>query len=96
MKWCNDCKEPVEVIILSEFIGEPEHGGYEYTDVCSVCGQDDLEDVSTCELCSELMPDNGEDYCDECKNEVRKYISDGISHFDREIMMEAMEEEINR
>lgn len=95
MKWCLDCKEPVEVKDLSEFIGEPEHGGYVLTEICCQCGGDDLEDTSNCKKCSALLP-KGKDYCDEHKDEARKHISDGISFFGRELMMEIMEEEINR
>ena len=71
--------------------------GY-FCHVCPYCENDQLADATTCKQCSELKPDDLEDYCDSCKEQVKleihRFISDMVlkGAWDRELVEEMMGE----
>ena len=75
--YCKDCKILVYPQPQREFIGEREHGGWmEFAPTCPNCGGDDLTDWQECSNCRAIMPDNGEEICDKCKQEIRDKINE--------------------
>ena len=74
---CNECHNTFsEPLQKGEWQGEKEHGGTVFYDVCPCCGDEDIEKMSVCPLCSEdfKKPDGfGDftgDYCPECQSAI--------------------------
>lgn len=79
---------------------ELEQWGNAITNVCPHCRDNDYIRLKPCAQCSEPKEDNGDKYCEECKNFTYKEISHFVQHltiegnYDRELVIEMMEKYI--
>ena len=65
---------------MGEYFGSPS--GREYL-VCPSCGSNDIEEAKKCELCEEWVHTesyDGEHYCDECVEYIKKKFGDLITN----------------
>ena len=71
---------------LGECFGVPAYDEFE---VCPICGAD-FDEVRPCKICGAYNHDAEEDYCDNCKEEVKKrfdkLVSDNFSEDERNLL----------
>jgi hypothetical protein len=95
MYFCNNCQNRFDDYgTKPEWVGDKIHGGIQEFRCCPICGDDDYEELTPCEQCSEPKPKDGEKYCDDCKSEVSKEISAAVqelkTRWDSELVDQAL------
>lgn len=85
---CEMCKSTFERPATQE-----DGIGYKWS-ACPYCGDGQISEAMLCEQCSAPKPKNREDYCDSCKQGIKKDIWDlhNKAGWDRKLLLEAMEE----
>lgn len=94
---CGNLFEEGEQKTYREYMGEC-HGypAYEEFCGCPLCGGS-YKEITPCEICGTYNHDFGEEYCEECKKEVkerfRKLVRDNFTEEERELLNDLYEEE---
>ncbi len=52
-----------------------------YYDCCPYCGNDDFEELKQCPLCDIWFPDDGEDICVGCREDVVEHFKEFMNTF---------------
>ncbi len=97
--WCCDCGKTVVPEVEREMYGTDADGnrGMLVEDfTCPICGGNDLEDFTTCDLCGSEKRIDGEHFCQTCKDDCMAMFIDLKNDLENRYNIELAKDTIER